>query len=125
MPMAESGPETWMFNGKTYHVNRTFYVTHGIKSVVYIIEWSVGDKSVLFGMTDEGALKIAFPLMVYAYQSHAYERAEFKALRGNEPARTLIGVDLIAGQGGVAQGYRIIQSIGEIVGRLNRDGGVE
>jgi hypothetical protein len=123
-PMAMSGPEDWAVDGAVFHVERTYYVRRGIQEVLYVIEYSPSEKSVLFGMNDEAALRIAFPLMKHAYESHSYERTQFKALRGTGPAIVAIAVDLVARDGERVQGYRIVQTIGEIVRRLkgNQDG---
>jgi hypothetical protein len=115
--MAQSGPEDWSIDGRTYHVNRSYYVREGSAEVVYVVEYQVADKAVLFGVDDERALKLAWPIMKYAYESRAYERAQFDALRGRAPAMTRIGVDLVAKDGGHLTSYRVVQSVGEIVSR--------
>lgn len=112
--MAESGPEDWSIGGTVYHLNRTYYLRQGIQQVVYVIEYNVKNKVDLVGMIDENALRVAFPLMVYAYRSNAYLRTQFRSLRGHETAYTLIGVDLVVD----GHEYRITQSVGEIVWRL-------
>lgn len=117
-----SGPAEWTTSGKIYRVDRTFYVAEGRFSVVYVMEYRVYDPAVLFGMSDQDALKIALPLMAHAYETGAYQRTRFSVDRGAQPtARTVIGVDLIGVVNGSTRKYRVIRTVGEIVAAL-KDG---
>ena len=119
VPMAPTGPEEWVVDGVSYQISSTYYVRRGTEVILYVIEHILPEKTFPFGINDESALKIAFPLMKRAYQSHSYERMRFQALRGTGPAFTSIAVDLVENAEGNSQRYRIVQSVGEIVWRMN------
>jgi hypothetical protein len=119
--MAVLGPEQWSSNGNDYQILQSYYIVRGRNSVAYIMEYPVADEA-LFGITDEGAMRVAFPLMVHAYQTGAYLREHFPSVRGTEPARTYIGVELVGRVGGNKSRFRVVRSIGEIVGQLNQNG---
>ena len=76
----------------------------------------------LFGVNEQTARTLAWPILRYAYEHRSYQRARIPPLRGTLPPIVRIAVDLLPplGMKQPKPGYRVVLSVGEIVSCLNR-----
>jgi hypothetical protein len=119
--IAEMGPETWQIGNRTYQVASTHYERGPHDSVFYVVGYPLPDDRELFGINEETARTLAWPLMLYAYESRSYERTVIRPLRGMIPPMVRIAVDLLPSRDHRdLHSYRVVSSIGEIVACANQ-----
>ena len=121
-PLARSGAEEWVVDGKTYKIASTYYL-HLPEGFQFTIEYPHSFSQSHGEMNDARALDIVFPLMKHAYGNGLYKRASTIPIgQGKEVTR--IGVVLFEKQGGNVRGYRVALSLDQIRKRIEQDGGM-
>jgi hypothetical protein len=123
LQMASKGPEVWWVDGRAYGISSTHYEYGPPGSVHYVVGFQVAAESDLFGVNEQSARALAWPILRYAYEHDSYERVRrFPPLKGMPPPIVRIAVDLLPplGTGRDKPGYRVVLSVGEIVSCLNR-----
>lgn len=115
--MGRTGSYEWQIDGRTYHVNSTYYLLLP-EGVQYTIEYPYSFDYANRQMTDEQALVIAFPLMKYAHQSRVYEDINVTKVGQGRLSPTRVGVTLFETRNSQTRGYKIALSFDEIEQRL-------
>lgn len=118
-PMAQSGAEEWVIDGKTYRISSTYYLrlSEGFQFTIgYPHQFNQG----LDNMNKERALKIVFPLMKHAYRNNLHERASVTKLGQGKLTPSRIGVVLFDKQGGKASGFKVALSLDQIKKRISQ-----
>jgi hypothetical protein len=120
-PLAQSGSEEWVIDGRTYNIASTYYLRLP-EGFQFTIEYSHRFSQAVEHMNDERALKIVLPLMKHAYRNNLYKRASVTKLGQGVLTPSRIGVVLFEKRGPKVGGYRVALSLDEIRKRIERDG---
>ena len=121
--MAVQRFETWQVGGKTYK-NLSTYYEYGLGEspeygsgnlVLYVVEFPVPDEKLLFGINENRARSIAWPLLRFVWENRKHERTAIPPVRGSVPPMVRIAINLVAANHRDLPGYRVVVSIGEIV----------
>ncbi len=109
-PFSHTGWQQWEIDGQVYEIESTYFLMMP-KGLHYCIQhpYDFGDSS-SEQMTREQALRIAFPLMRYAYKNGLHEKG---VVIGGRP-RLHMAVALFEGEGPNAKGYNVVLSIDEL-----------
>jgi hypothetical protein len=94
--LAEAGPETWRAGTQEYRLASTHYERGTGNEVLYVMTYPVPLATAATSFTADEAASQALPLMRYAYEHHASERARIPPLRGTISAPANLVVDLIS-----------------------------
>ncbi|MDY6913749.1 MAG: hypothetical protein SVT52_04750 [Planctomycetota bacterium] len=119
VPLARSGVEQWQIDGQVYNVETTYYLRlpEGLQYTVQY-PWRFQDSQ--GPMNDERALKVAFPLMKYAYEKGLYKRFKITKVGQGTITPSRIGVVLFERKGSQTRGYRVALSISGIEKRIGK-----
>lgn len=117
--MARSGTEAWNIGGKKYKIAATYYLALP-QGLQFTIEYELpgAAATTLAGISDADAYDIAFPLMRYACEHRAYERAQIAELTNGSQKVSRIGVALFRRSSLGVGGYRVARSIADIQARI-------
>jgi hypothetical protein len=117
LPIAQSGPENWTVNGRTYNISSTYFlnVREGFQ---YTVEYPYHFGDTDRNMNDEHALAIVFPLMKHAYAEGLYKRMAVAKVGQGEMTPTRIGITLFEKDGANTKGYRVGLSLDQIKQRI-------
>ena len=122
LEMARKGPDVWRVDGRDYGISFTQYEYGPPGSVLFVVGFRVAAESDLFGVNEQTARTLAWPILRYAYEHRSYERVRIPPLRGTLSPIVRIAVDLLPplGMKQPKPGYRVVLAVGEIVSCLNR-----
>jgi hypothetical protein len=112
-PIAQSGSEEWVEDGKTYKIASTYFLQlpQGFQFTInYPYPFTQADAN----MDDNRALAIVFPIIKHAYTSGLYTRYTVAKLGEGPLVPTRIGVVLYEEAGQGARGHRIGLSLDQI-----------
>ena len=118
-PLAASGPEEWVIDGKTYKISSTYYLRVG-GELQYTIEYPYQFGLADTNMNDERALAIVVPLMKHAYAQGLYKRTSVTKLGQGEMTPSRIGVTLFEKGEGETKGYRVALTLDQIKNRIGQ-----
>ena len=113
LPIAASGPESWMVDGNQRQITATYYLDlpDGFQ---FTIEIPVDDVPMVYS----AALERAWPVIRYVFAQDIYLRTSIAGSRGVPREVTRIGVVLFRQDGARAKGMRTGMSLSEIRARL-------
>lgn len=94
--LAVGGAETWNVGDHQYNLSATHYERAAGNGVVYVMTYPVPSTTseTIFGV-DEAARE-ALPLIRYAYEHRAADRARIPPVRGTTSSVTRLAVDLVS-----------------------------
>lgn len=112
-PLAQSGAEEWVVNGKTYKIASTYFLQlpEGFQyTIEYPYEFNLADAN----MNDDRALAVALPVMKHAYTNGLYKRMTVGKFGEGALVPSRIGVVLFQKDGQRVRGYRVGLSLDQI-----------
>lgn len=115
--MARSGPEDWVIDGKTVHINGA-YLMKLPEGVQYTIEYPCQFDASGPPKDAASALRLAFPLMKHAFQQGLYTRLHVTKVGAGEMVPTRIGVVVYQQSGNTTAGNKVALSLDEIKAQI-------
>lgn len=109
LPIARSGPRVLAFRGNVYNVISTYYLALP-EGLQYTMEYEVPASIDVFGISDERAYEVAYPLMRGAIDQGWPKRTDIHRIGGSTPSLSRIGVVLYS-NGSRSRGTRVARDI--------------
>lgn len=119
-PLAQSGPEEWIVEGKACRIASTYYLRLP-EGFQYTIEYSYRFSQDDGSMDDDRALALVFPLMKHAYTNGLHTRASVYKLGQGAITPSRIGVTLFEKDGGSTRVYRVALSLDQVKKRIEQE----
>jgi len=117
VPMARTGAESWIIDGREYRVSSTYFL--GLpEGIQFTIDYPYEFSGALAEFTAERALDVALPLIRHAYAEQLHRRARFEKAGSGVAEPYAIGVVLLEKDGPAERGYRVRLTLDEIRTRI-------
>ena len=115
--LAVGGAETWNVGDREYGLSATHYERAAGNGVVYVMTYPVPSATSGTILSGDEAAREALPLIRYAYEHHAADRARIPPRRGTVSSVSSLAVDLVSPEDRHVI-YRYEVPTGEVTWRL-------
>ena len=119
-PLAQSGPEEWVVDGKTCKIASTYFLQLP-EGFQFTINYPYPISQANANIDDTRALAIAFPLIKHAYTNGLYRRTTVAKIGEGAIVPSRIGVVLYEQVGENTHGRRVGLTLDQIKKRIDRE----